>query len=62
MQKWARDTVEDKPLPRYVNDNDFVVADALRGCKIRANDRRGEYGSPSNEKLDPYVACVEATT
>lgn len=39
MQKWAGDMAEDKPLPRYVNDNDFVVADALRGCKIRANDR-----------------------
>jgi len=25
MQKWARDMVEDKLLPRYVNDNDFAV-------------------------------------
>lgn len=31
--------VEDKALPRYVNDNDFAVVDTLRGCKIRANDR-----------------------
>lgn len=45
MQKWTRDMIEDKPLPQYVNDNDFVVADALRGCKIRANDR-GNMAAP----------------
>lgn len=31
--------IEDKLLPQYVNDNDFVVADTLRGRKIRANDQ-----------------------
>lgn len=53
--------VEDKPLPRYVNDNDFAVADALRGCKIRANDW-GNTAAPLTKCSVRNVACDEAAT